>query len=60
MPRDATLKRTYTRTPPWPDMPILSVTYRGKRVVVSGGATGPPRLARLIAGLGGIVQAHSG
>jgi hypothetical protein len=57
--RFATLKRRYERKPPWPDTPTFTVTYGGKRVTVSGGGTGPPRLVRLIARLGRIVNAHS-
>jgi hypothetical protein len=57
--RFPTLKRRYERDPPGADMPSFTLTYRGKRVTVGGGATGPPRLARLIARLGRTVQAHS-
>jgi hypothetical protein len=58
--RFPTLRRRFERKPPWPDTPTFTVTYRAKRVTVSGGASGPPRLARLIARLGRIVNAHSG
>jgi hypothetical protein len=57
--RFPTLRRAYERKPPWPDSPNFTVTHGAKRVIVSGGATGPPRLARLIARLGRIVSAHS-